>query len=144
MTKLSISIIAVIYFCLQQQMTHERQKIKPVLIDLMFQDYFKNDTLSLKINNISIVNKIMLTSNTAGFTILNIKLSQQNASQLKIDFLDKYKYCRSSGKIKLVIVLNGKVSQINIDCHNGKFIGLNKNDDNTFYIKQQKNPFMYD
>jgi len=144
MKKVSIVVILIICFGFQRPVVYAQQKATPIFIDVMFQDYFKNDTVDLKVNNVSIVNRIVLNSNAAGFTMFDVGISKWNAGLFKIDFLDKYKYCHSSDKIKLVVKLNNKITLITIDRRKGKYVGINKNDDNTVYFRQQKDPFMYD
>jgi len=131
-------------FSLQGHSINNKQKAKSILLDIMFQDFFKNDTLDLEINNISIVEKMALNSNTAGFTHLHLDISQWNSNTLKISFLDKCKYSSSSKKITLVLHLNGRERRIILDWHKGKFVGLSKKDVNDFYLMQQNVPFVYE
>lgn len=131
----------------------ENNKLK-----ISFNDFFKNDTISLKIGKNEIINNLVITSRESiGFADLDIAVL--DCSKVKI-----YNKIIAAGKstvlnreinlthklkmMNIVIIfltLNGKGQKFKIDLKKGKYIGFDKDvDKNEFILSQSQYPFEYD
>lgn len=129
--------------CLSKQHSNMNDS---TLFEIDFQDFFINDTVSLRINNCAIFNNVRLLSNgSLGLTKMRVKVSRNKGSDCQVKFLNKAIKCRiANDEIKLTILLNGAENKYTININDGKYIGFSKKDGGELYFNQSKIPFQYD
>ena len=121
------------------------QENKTSSFEIHFQDFFVNDTVCLSINQYSILNKKVLTSNLiTGLTTVIVRIYLNKGSGLIKMGKDSITINKISTPIKIKVSLNGRLSKFKISLEHGKYIGLDKRDNNKFGFYQSKNPFEYD
>jgi hypothetical protein len=141
MKKLFIVLTLVLGACL---IGHAQNK-DSILLSIDFQDFFINDTVDLRINNVSIFEKKVLTSDkSTGFTDLVITINFLKKKVANVHYLNSNINIKLKTKITLDIYLNGNKNHFEIDENCGKYIGLSKRDSNQFYLVQRSKPFIYD
>lgn len=95
---------------------------------ISYQSCFRNDTCSLKINNVLVFqNKIIKTMKELGFAYVEIEIYKLgNKYYLKCDNnLMKIPF-KNSNELNVESEINGKNEKMKIYIFNGKFIGFNK------------------
>lgn len=110
-----------------------------------FQDFFTQDTVSLKINNCNIIYCGVLNSDPAtGLTNLILKGSISKKTISIKSNGKKYRCKIVDGKIKLTVYLNGIQNLFFIDLAKGSYIGLCNTGQNIISLKQSITSFEYD
>jgi hypothetical protein len=113
------------------------------IAEIHFQDFFKNDTISLFIETCNCFENVVISSDESiGLTNLIIEVFQN-----KVLFLNTSKTCNLDvidSKLLIKIRLNGKVSEFLVDLKNGKNIGINKKSKNELTFNQSVSRFIYD
>lgn len=123
------------------------QKNMNTILEIDFQDFFKNDTVSLEIGHQSVVKNVIVNSDfSTGLTELRLKVFL-NEDQWMVQFGTKsVEINKVAGQIEINVLLNGYLNNYNIDLEHGKYIGINKksNSNKLFDFYQAKEPFVYD
>jgi len=129
--------------------TYFQTQVKPEIVcNIRFEDYFRQDTVSVLINNVKIIEDVILTSNrSTGLTGLSMDLQfdsiflhvlvfdhEDLQNTVSIDILEK---------IDLLVICNGIESKYSIELNNGKYIGLFKNNFDII-LRQSRSKFVYD
>ncbi len=117
-----------------------------LIFQIDFQDFFKKDIISLSINDKKILENECITSEPSmGLTKLRVICYRSNNHVLiQITGKDHIQYIKIRRKINLMIDLNGSEIAYKIDLQKGKFIGFSKKGINQLYLRQFRQPFMYD
>jgi hypothetical protein len=113
-------------------------------MEIDFQDFFKEDIVSVRINDCSIIEDEVVTSNQIiGYTGFRIKVISPN----KVSYRDKHKTLLCSfnleANVKVFVTLNGNEELFEIDLSRGHYIGFDKKDEQLL-LSQSKEPFEYD
>ncbi len=118
-------------------------------IEIAMQDNFKNDKVSVKIENCNIFKNIYLTSDDGGFS--GIIAEYYNPNKLQVTFYNGKRIVTETKckiditkDIFLYLRLNRKRTKFKFNLSNGKYIGLSKDKNESFEIRQQKLRFEYD
>jgi len=119
------------------------QRIDTALV-ITFEDYFKNDKVSLETNKKSILKDEVISSNKVGYTDVEVVFFKKNQHEIITKYENKYINVEHQHKLLLFAVLNGKRNKFVIDLRLGKYVGLSKKQGNRLYIRQSKKPFFYD
>jgi len=122
-----------------------------VFFQIDFGDFFHYDTICLSINQYSIINKKVVTSDfSTGITDAIVVVYRYKKSGLITIGKDSIKIKRISTPIKIKVSLNGRLSKYKINLEQGRYINLSKNkieknkiEKNKFVFYQSKNPFEY-
>lgn len=139
--KKTITICTLLFICLACKSHRYKILVKDSLLELDFQDFFKNNNVSLTINNTLIFNKVkMMSEEDTGFTGFRVKIYSDS-----ILVGNKSKYCKSFlyKENILTVIVDGIESKLNITLNNGKYIGLSKKEDNSIFILQDTANFFY-
>jgi hypothetical protein len=110
---------------------------------IAFEDHFKNDEISLAINNKSIFKGEVISSHQAGVTDMELVFIKRNRLTL-CNYENKYISVKTKLRQNITVKLNGRINKFLIDLKVGKYVGLSKKDGNKFYLWQSKTPFFYD
>jgi len=142
--KKNYSLFFIFLFCsLFSQNLNDPQNLQ---MEVVFQDYFKNDTITLKINNTTIVNKAIISSNDIGFSKLQYNFTE-NSIVSKYDKQKQYIPLVKNVKIKKVvhinILCNGFSKKFRINLQKGKHIGFDLIC-GKLKINQSEKKFIYD
>ena len=113
-------------------------------LNIMFRDNFKHDVVSLEINGKQILDNELLDSNTSGFANIEIDVIRKSNSQLKIDYLKQKQFIAYSNRLCLILTLNKKKIRYNVYINRGKYIEINKKENNTVYFRQSRTPYVWD
>ena len=119
--------------------------MEPILLEIDFQDFFKNDKISLKFNQCSVVSDIVVNSNeSTGLSTVRLKVYKQGDKNYRIVYSDTSIICKRGGNnIELIVELNGGANRFLIDINAGKFIGFSKKSETGLIYNQSKTPFEY-
>lgn len=115
-------------------------------LKIEFQDGFKNDTLSMIVNDCTVFNNEILSSSwNLGVTSANVFL-YKSENKFEIKFGKKSVRCILSGKIAptFIIFVNSVKNEFQFDVEKGKYIGLNLGNMNKLDVLQLKRPFMHE
>ncbi|SDQ40841.1 hypothetical protein SAMN05421664_1494 [Chryseobacterium soldanellicola] len=149
-----ISVILIFYsICTAFAQSVENNKLK-----ISFNDFFKKDTISLKINKNEIISNLVITSRESiGFADLDVtildcnkvkiynKVIVSNTSTVSNKELILKRKLKFKSIINLSLTLNGKKQEFKIDLKKGKYIGLSKDDVKAeFILSQSEHSFEYD
>ena len=119
-----------------------------MILEIDFQDFFENDTVSLTLDSCLIFKNMKITSNSVLGLVTSISIQvyrvETNIILVKYNKSDTYCYLDDFDKIKIKIVINGKENQIPVNLDNGKYIGLSKGKSNKVDAEQSKFSFGYD
>lgn len=130
------------YGIAQDTLTKDRK----VIFEIVFQDFFNNDTISLKANDCSTFKNIILTSDkSTGMTDVKFKVYAHGRKEAEIvlkDHLIIYNY--SVDQISLIIYLNGNEIKYNINLKKGAYLGFSKKNKDGLSFLQSIAPFQYD
>lgn len=121
------------------------QKNTDTSLEIDFQDFFKNDTVSLEIGQQSILENMILNSDfSTGLTGLFLKVFLKEDKGI-VQFGTKTVEINKIGKPLVVVVyLNGHRNEYTLDLKQGKYIGLSKKSNMLLDFYQAKEPFEYD
>ncbi|WP_419026896.1 hypothetical protein [Culturomica massiliensis] len=142
MKNIILIILSSLFICCRAPYQHDKQI--PVRMEIDFQDFFKDDTISVKINNCLIIENSIITSEPSiGLTKCSIRFI--NSKDVFIEETNKILPCPFSLKrnINILVTLNKKEILFNIDLRKGHFIGFDKKG-NELDLLQSKTPFEYD
>ncbi|MDP9081954.1 MAG: hypothetical protein M3O71_31455 [Bacteroidota bacterium] len=114
------------------------------LFEITFQDYFKHDVVSLKLNKTTIFDGELLDSNTSGFANIKIDLIRKGPHSLTIIYLTERKTIYFSNHVNVTISLNGKLNFYTIWLNKGKYVELSKKDSDRIYFNQTKSQSIWD
>jgi len=114
-------------------------------IEVHFQDFFKDDFISLTINNLEIItNEKLFSEPSTGFTGLVIKITKDNVFLVINNKVLKKNKFEINQSFFLKIRLNNKEHLYEINISHGKYIGFSKKTgDNLDFIQTEKK-FIYD
>lgn len=114
-------------------------------LEIDFQDFFKNDKVSLEFNGCSIlVDAILNSDESTGLTSVRLKVYKKGDKNYQIIYSGLSTNCvAKDDKIEIIVVLNGKPNKFLIDVNAGKFIGFSKKNQTELFLNQSKNPFEY-
>lgn len=116
-----------------------------LLFEIVFQDYFSNDMIELKLNNCSIFSDSLTSSKILGVTKMRILAYKGTGLTYSIKIINKFVECNSNkDEINLEVVMNGHKDKFKVDLKKGRYIGFNKKNKNEVDIIQSMNPFVYD
>jgi len=119
---------------------------KEVIFQIDFQDFFHNDTVTLRINDCLVFKDHQLTSEiSTGLTDARVKGYLDDEMQISIFFSSESHLCMySKDKISISIVLNHYIKKYVVDLSKGRYIGFSKKDKNELSFSQSQKPFIYD
>ena len=136
--------IAALIFITMLSLSNEFQN--EFIGSIAFEDKFEQDTLSLNINGICVLEKIVINSDKSlGITGSYFKI-YNNGINIVAKYRDQEEFfIPIKGQIcfDLEIELNGVYTEFKIMPENGKYIGLNKVN-GTVVMRQSKIMFIYD
>lgn len=139
------TILVFLMFFLPMVYAANNQKIMDSILVIDFQDYFKNDTISLGIGCQSVFTNMIVNSEpSTGLTDLTVKFfiveeGVQVQYGAEFVFINKL-----TSPVEIILCLNGYSSKYLIDLDKGKYIGFSKKTDKSFYFYQAKEAFEYD
>lgn len=144
MKNIFYSLCSIFICCnLFSQNLKDRQNLK---MEIVFQDYFKNDTITLKVNNITIVNKAVISSNDIGFSQLQYDFTE-NSIVSRYDKQKKYSPLLTKLKfgniVYIKVLYNSAKENFRVNLKKGKHIGFDISN-RKLKINQSKKAFMYD
>lgn len=121
------------------------QKNMVSCLEIDFQDFFLNDSVSLAINQYFIfANKILNSDFSSGITDMRVKIYRSKNESFVIIGNDSIMIGSMTDTIIINATLNGNENKYKIDIDKGKYIGLSKKCDDGFILYQSKEPFEYD
>jgi hypothetical protein len=122
----------------------QQKKIKVEKIVIDFQDFFKNDTVSIYFNNCQLFeNKILNSNQVLGHTGVTLQINNQNDVMLGNTALNIHCTVNLKLENEVNIILNGNMERFIIDLSKGIYIGFDKKEKH-LYLLQSKMPFEYD
>ncbi|HEY6504250.1 MAG TPA: hypothetical protein VIZ28_09775 [Chitinophagaceae bacterium] len=143
MSKLLLILVAVFAACNSQKKVNLR---KELLLKIDFQDSFHNDTVSVTINGYEIIENVVINSaKVTGRTELSLSVNQEN-KMMYIEYFNKVKKIKYQSYDKLIfgIRINTLMQALNYDILKGKYIGVNKGNNDSLIILQSTKPYMYE
>ena len=121
------------------------QKNMDTTLEIDFQDFFKNDTVSLEIGHQSVLKNIIVNSDfSTGLTELCVKVFLDEDESLVQIGSKTIKINKVVRPIVINVYLNGYKNEYTIDLKQGKYIGLSKKSNALLNFYQAKEPFEYD
>lgn len=144
--RVRISIFLLFFLLNNLYCQNKKEETNDLKMEIVFQDFFKNDTVTVKVNNITIADKVIINSDR----LLGV-------TNLQYDFTDKgifNRYDKENGfkinnlKIKLNsivnidIVLNDIKYHFKVNLQKGKHLGFNNYE--KLSLNQLNRHFMYD
>ena len=121
------------------------QKNMDTTLEIDFQDFFKNDTVSLEIGHQTVLKNIIVNSDfSTGLTELCVKVFLDEDESLVQIGSKKIKINKVVRPIVINVYLNGYKNEYTIDLKQGKYIGLSKKSNALLNFYQAKEPFEYD
>jgi hypothetical protein len=123
--------------------TKVTSNVRKSMVEIYFNDFFKNDKISLRLCECQIFKDVNLNSNVVGYTGIRVKGFLENDYSFQFD--KKIKNCKScnSDNLKVEILFNNQKEIFIIKIQKGKYIGFNKNN-NGLILTQQFTPFEYE
>ncbi|WEA00659.1 hypothetical protein [Mucilaginibacter sp. SJ] len=115
-----------------------------LVFNIEFRDNFKNDLVSLELNNKVILKNELIISNTSGFANLQVDLFKKSSKNLLVKYLNEIHYIKSAENLNLIVTLNGKRIFYRINHKRGQYIELSKKDRTHIYFKQSSVPTIWD
>ncbi len=121
-----------------------------------FQKDFKEDTVSLNIDDNIVSRNIILTSvdlsDFTSFALYVVRKANGNVFAIYngkrndngMDFYGKTRIKAVGSRVKLICEINGHQSIKVVDINNGKFVGISKIEKDSIVIRQRKTSFQYD
>lgn len=121
------------------------QKRVESIFEIDFQDYFKNDTISLAIDSQSVVSNLIVNSDTSvGLTALSVRFFIiEEGVQVKYG-AESVLINKLTFPVEIILSLNGYRNKYLIDLNKGKYVGFSKKIDKSFYFYQADEAFEYD
>lgn len=118
-----------------------------LIFEIHFKDFFKNDTLSLHISELTVFeNKILTSDSILGFSNVIIQGRYNNGKCTIIYNEKEVSIEKIDTSFNLVLNINGKEQLFYIDLKKGSYIGFDKKSKNMNFIviSQSKIKFEYD
>lgn len=129
-----------------EQQVNENTIDNKLHANIDFQDFFANDKATFFINNCLIFNNEYLNSDkSVGVTGVFLKIKKEKTSLIILLNDEKTIKCiTKDNELNLKIMVNNVESIFTINLKKGKYIGLEKLDNNKLYLNQSLVPFEYD
>lgn len=105
-------------------------------VTISFQDNFKHDLVSMKLDHVNILENELLDSNTSGSANIQIELKRVKPGTIEAKYLNFKRRIIFKKTIRVALFLNGKESLYILDLNKGKYLELSKKGKNQFYFKQ--------
>jgi hypothetical protein len=118
-----------------------------LLFQIDFQDFFKNDTISLKVDQCVVLADTPLTSDrSAGFTGVSIQAYALDDQHFKLVYNNRLIVCHGNANaISLNLWINKKEEDYMVDLSLGKYIGFDKEKSaSKVRLNQRLTPYEYD
>lgn len=136
-------------FAESEQSTESQNEIinkDELILSIDFQDFFEEDKVSFLINDCLVFkNRILTSDKIDGLTDIIIKIKKENsASVIFINNKEKVKCKTIDDSVELKIYVNEIENTFTLDLSNGKFVGLEKMNNNRLRLNQSKRQFEYD
>ena len=119
---------------------------KEMVLRIDFQDFFENDTVSLYFEDAKIFKDLIVNSDEIlGMTDISLEVIKENSNNFVVKNQKTEIKCspRSNRYFNILVILNAKRNEYEIDISKGKYIGFGKKV-NEVYMTQSKEPFEYD
>ena len=109
-----------------------------------FQDFFKDDKISLKFNDCTVLTDVTVNSNeSTGLSSVRLKVYKKD-KYYEIYYSGSSTNCiQNNDNIEITVLLNGKTHKFLIDINAGKFIGFSKKEQVELFFYQSKKSFEY-
>lgn len=131
--------------CIIMSCTVKSQKNMESYLEIDFQDYFQNDTVSLSIDKYLVFANMPLNSDfSTGITDIQVKIYKQRKGGFVKYGKSRIKIGNLTGLLNISVSLNGNKNEFKVDIAKGKYIGLSKKGDNNLRLYQSKEPFEYE
>ena len=120
---------------------------KETLLEIAFQDFFREDTVSLNIEDCNVFRNLVVTSDEIlGITDICVQIIKEVSDTVLIKYQDNEEIChyKSDKTMQMSVVLNGQKFDFDITPSKGKYIGFGKNNDGSLDMIQSKDPFEYE
>lgn len=116
------------------------------MLQISFQDFFKEDTVSFNIEDYNVFSNLVLTSDEIlGKTEISVQIIKETSQTILIKYQKSEERCpfKSNKSLQISVILNGRKNVFEIDTTKGKYIGFGKKIDE-IYMRQSKQPFEYE
>ncbi|PQV44396.1 hypothetical protein CLV33_1251 [Jejuia pallidilutea] len=132
----------------EQPIESQNEKIsdEELYLNIDFQDFFEKDKISFLINNCLVFkNKILTSDKSVGLTDIFLKIKKENAT-LVVSINDKKNIkCKTKNTTLVLTIFVNEVENIfTLDLSKGKYVGLEKTDNNKLVLNQSQRQFEYD
>ncbi len=121
------------------------------LFSIDFQESFKQDTVSLKINNIQFFENYKLTSNRVLGLSLASKVLLTKEKNILFEYssfsesnVSEFKELKIDDFFEITVLYQNNIFSKFFDVNKGKYIGVQKNKCNTIEFVQSKSRFIYE
>lgn len=131
--------------CIIMSCTLKSQKSMDSYLEIDFQDFFENDTVSLTINQYLVFeNKTLNSDFSTGITDVRVKIFRyKNEGFIKLG-KDSITIGNLIDPITIYAIINGNKNEYKIDIEKGKYLGLCNKGGSNFQLYQSIEPFEYD
>ncbi|MCL6294907.1 hypothetical protein [Jejuia spongiicola] len=122
------------------------------IVSIDFQEYFKNDTISLLVNDTKIIENLNLTSNKIVGLSTSSRIIESKEKQLKFEYADfskpesesiDLKELKIDQQLKISIKYNDHIFSKEFYIKDGKYIGVYKDKCNSIKFLQSEKGFEY-
>lgn len=142
------AIVAIFLFvnCTCVSANQSIDTLKESVLEIDFQDFFKQDRISLSINDCLVFKDLLLSSDKIdGFTGVSVRLYLLKNSKVLVKYMDKeLTYKMGTGKLTIKVLLNNNENSYILDIKKGKCIGFSKKNENNLLMNQSNRSFQYD
>lgn len=127
------------------------KSVKESCLEIDFQDFFQEDTMTLKMNDCIVFENLVLTSSqSTGLTNVQVFAYEYSAGLISLKLVlwgdsDK-EVCRlkKNEVYHAEIILNGQMVSFELFLGRGKYFGFSKKGEADLYFNQSQIPFEYD
>ena len=147
MTERELVLVVVILSLLMLLSCTRESKV----LQVEFQDFFLDDTVSLSIMDCQVFSKWVLNSDPVmGVAKVVVEIPDDGGSLLLRSFRgDSSVACVNSDlarsqPIELIVTVNGKTTYYSVDPTKGAFVGFDKTQGDSLHLNQRSKPFEYD
>ncbi|SKB90504.1 hypothetical protein [Macellibacteroides fermentans] len=113
--------------------------------EIDFQDFFKNDTVSLSVNHHQVFkNEILNSDFSTGITNVRVRVCFHKKRGLIVYESKSFEIDNLSQPIVLKVHINGVLNEYKINLKQGEYIGLSMKRSGGLNIYQSKMPFEYE
>ncbi|MCF7561021.1 hypothetical protein L3X39_10275 [Sabulilitoribacter multivorans] len=132
----------------EQATESQNEKIsdEELYLNIDFQDFFEKDKISFLINNCLVFkNEILTSDKSIGLTNIFLKIKKEDTI-LVVSINDKKNIkCKTKNTTLVLTILVNKVENIfTLDLNKGKYVGLEKTNNNKLVLNQSQRQFEYD